>query len=74
MGFLWLPFLIVVKDRKWKDPVRIIFTILILGWGLLDGFSTILIGAHYASDVLFSACVAGVTTILLYKRYYLDKK
>ena len=73
MGFLWLPFLIVLKDRKWKDPVRIISTILILGWGLLDGFSTIIIGAHYASDVLFSAAVAGVATILLYKRYYLEK-
>ncbi len=74
MGFLWLPFLIVLKDRKWRDPVRIIATILIIAWGFIDGISTIIYGAHYASDILFSAGVAAVSTILLYKKFYFDKK
>lgn len=73
MSFMFVPLLILVKDRKWKDPVRIITTVLVLGWAIFVGLSRIVVGAHYASDVLFSGMMALVITILFYKRIYLKK-
>lgn len=73
-GWLFLPFFFLVKDRKWKDPLRTIVTILIITWGSLVGISTIIIGAHFASDVLFSTGVATVLIILLYSKFYLEKE
>ena len=74
MGWVLLPLLIVVKDRKIKDPYRIVVTVLIIGWGLFVGLSRIVVGAHYASDVLFSTGMAAIVTILLYKKSYLKRK
>ena len=74
MGWMLLPLLIVVKDRKISDPIRIIVTILVIGFGLFLGISRIVTGDHFASDVLFSTCVAAVATILLYKRFYKDQR
>ncbi|TFG04072.1 MAG: phosphatase PAP2 family protein [Promethearchaeota archaeon] len=73
-GWMWLPVLILLRNRKWKDPSRILITVLVLLWGFLVGLSTIIVGAHFASDVLFSSGVAGVSVILLYKKYYFEKK
>ncbi len=70
MGWMFLPLLIAVKDRKNTDVIKILFYILIFGWGLFVGLSRIVIGAHYASDVLFSTMMAAVITILLYKKQY----
>ena len=74
MGWMFLPLLILIKDRKWNDPLKIIILILILTWGLFVAISRVVIGDHYASDVLFSTGFAAVATIWLYKRYYLDNK
>jgi len=74
MGWMLLPLLILVKDRKLNDPKRIITTILIISWGLYLGISRIITGDHYASDVLFSTGVAFVSTILLYKKFYLNRE
>ena len=74
MGWMFLPLLITVKDRKNTNAVKILVYILILGWGLFVGLSRIIVGAHYASDVLFSTGFAAVTTLLLYRKYYLSKK
>jgi len=74
MGWMLLPLLIAVKDRKFKDPYRIVVTVLIIGWGLFVGLSRIVVGAHYASDVLFSTGMAAIVTILLYKKAYLKGK
>ncbi len=73
MSFMLLPLLILVKDRKIKDPVRILVTILILGWGIFVGLSRVITGDHYASDVLFSSTMAIIITILLYNKYYIIK-
>ena len=70
MGWMFLPLLIAVKDRKIKDPLRIIVSVLVIGWGLFVGFSRIAVGAHYASDVLFSTGAATIITIFLYTRFY----
>ena len=70
MGWMFLPMLISVKDRKNSDPLRIITIILVVGWGLFVGLSRIVVGAHYASDVLFSTGAATIVTIFLYSRFY----
>ena len=74
MGWMLLPLLITVKDREIKDPYRIVVTVLVIGWGLFVGLSRIVVGAHYASDVLFSTGMAAVVTMLLYKKSYLKRK
>ena len=74
MGWMLLPLLIAVKDRKIKDPYRIVVTVLVIGWGLFVGLSRIVVGAHYASDVLFPTGIAAIITILLYKKSYLLRK
>jgi membrane-associated phospholipid phosphatase len=74
MSWMFLPLLIAVKDREIKDPYRIVVTVLVIGWGLFVGLSRIVVGAHYASDVLFSTGMAAIVTILLYKKSYLKGK
>ena len=73
MSFMLLPLLILFKERKLKDTIRIIITILILGWAIFVGLARIIIGDHFASDVLFSAMMATVITILLYKKFYISR-
>ncbi|MFX1259703.1 MAG: phosphatase PAP2 family protein [Promethearchaeota archaeon] len=72
MGWMFLPLLILFKDRKLNNPKRVLITILIISWGLYLGISRIITGDHFASDVLFSTGVAFVATILLYKKFYLN--
>jgi len=67
---MFLPLLILSKECKLKDPIRILITVLILGWAIFIGLSRVIIGDHYASDVLFSAGMASVITILLYEKIY----
>jgi membrane-associated phospholipid phosphatase len=74
MGWMFLPLLIPLGKWQWKNPIRIIGTILIIGWGLFVGLSRIVVGAHYASDVLFSTFVPILITLLLYKKYYLKQE
>ena len=74
MGWMFLPMLIAVKDRKNTDPLRILTIFLVIGWGLFVGLSRIAVGAHYASDVLFSTGAAGIVTIFLYTRFYKKQK
>lgn len=70
MSFMFLPLLILVREREWQDPVKIFSWILVIGWALFVGASRVVVGAHYASDVLFSAGVASVLTIFLYKKVF----
>ena len=70
MGWMFLPLLVLVKDRKIKDPVKIITYILLIGWGIFVALSRIAVGAHYASDTLFSSGFAAIITILFYRKIY----
>lgn len=74
MGWMFLPLLIAVKDRKSTNPFRILAIVLVVGWGLFVGLSRIAVGAHYASDVLFSTGVATIVTIFLYTTIYKQRK
>ncbi|HUY00472.1 MAG TPA: phosphatase PAP2 family protein [Candidatus Deferrimicrobium sp.] len=69
MGWMLLPLLIPLRDKELT--MKLIGSILILGWGFFVGLSRVLVGAHYTSDVLFATGVAFITVILLYKRLYL---
>ncbi|TFG05039.1 MAG: phosphatase PAP2 family protein [Promethearchaeota archaeon] len=69
MGWMFLPLLIAFRNTKL--PVKALGSIVVIGWGAFVGFSRILVGAHFASDVLFSTGVAFVAIILLYKKFYL---
>ncbi|MHA1489248.1 MAG: phosphatase PAP2 family protein [Promethearchaeota archaeon] len=74
MGCMLLPLLIIVNDREFKDPLRIFLTMVVIGWGFFVGLSRVVVGAHFLSDILFSTGVAAVTTIILYKIFYLNRE
>ena len=74
MGWMLLPLLILIKDRKWNDPIKIFTIIIVFTWGLFIAISRVVIGDHYASDVLFSTGMAAVATIWLYNKFNIDKK
>ncbi len=69
MGFMFLPLLNLVRELRWKDIRKILMIVLVVGWGLFVGLSRVVVGAHYASDVLFPTGVAAITTILLSARF-----
>lgn len=76
MGWMFLPLLILAANRIKENRssknilIAISLSILVLGWGLFVGMSRVAVGAHYASDALFSTAFASIITIWLYKRYY----
>jgi membrane-associated phospholipid phosphatase len=55
MGWLLLPCLLLwpARSRAWR-----VGAVLSIGWGCFVGASRLVIGAHYASDVLFSTAFA----------------
>ncbi|MHA1131271.1 MAG: phosphatase PAP2 family protein [Candidatus Helarchaeota archaeon] len=69
MGWMLLPLLIPIRNKRFS--IKCLGGVLIIGWGAFVALSRVLVGAHFASDVLFSTGVACVVTILLYKKYYL---
>ncbi len=73
MGFMFLPFLILLRNKSWKDPWKIIGIVVIIGWGVFVAASRVVLGAHYCSDVLFSSEMAALITLLLYNKFYSNK-
>lgn len=73
VGWMFLPLLITVKEKKWNDPYKIIMLVLVIGWGLFVAMSRVVLGAHFTSDILFSTGVAAITTVIFYKKIYLRK-
>jgi membrane-associated phospholipid phosphatase len=70
MGWMFLPLLILVRELQWKDIRKIIVILLVIGWGLFVVLSRIVVGAHYASDVLFPTEFAAIITILFYRKFF----
>ncbi|MHA2180808.1 MAG: phosphatase PAP2 family protein [Promethearchaeota archaeon] len=73
MAWMLLPLIILITTKDWKTPIKIIITTFVVGWGIFVAFSRVAIGAHYASDVLFSTGIATMVTLLLYKKFYLKQ-
>lgn len=55
MAWMILPLLMLVPVSNKKLRSALLFIIIL--WGLIVGLSRIVIGAHYASDVLFGGCI-----------------
>jgi membrane-associated phospholipid phosphatase len=69
MAWMILPlFLLFVNKNK---TLQIIMVAFISGWGVVVGLSRVLIGAHYASDVLFGAFIIIITFLVIYKKFIL---
>lgn len=69
-AWLFLPFLILIKNEKMKKPIKILITMSVISYGLFISMSRIILGGHYCSDILFSTGIASVLTILFYKKFY----
>lgn len=69
MGWMLLPLLLLSLDKQPKTKITLLA--IVLFWGITVAAGRIIIGAHYASDVLFSSCVAFASFLFLYKYYYL---
>jgi membrane-associated phospholipid phosphatase len=70
MSTMFLPLIIYFKRKQMNISLKAFFIIVIIVWGLFVAFSRVVIGAHFASDVLFSSMVAVIFTIYAYKRFY----
>ena len=53
MGWMVLPLLLLITNKN--KAVQTITAAILSGWALAVGLSRVVIGAHYASDVLFGA-------------------
>ena len=70
MGWMLLPLLIFAAGKKkW---VQFLLLTLITSWAIAVQLSRVVIGAHFASDVLFGGCIIIVVYLLLYKKYVLS--
>ncbi len=68
MGWMLLPLILLTLDKQ--SRTQLLFLTPVIGWGVIVAAGRVVIGAHYASDVLFSSCFAFVSFLLLYKHYY----
>lgn len=70
MGWMLLPLLILcINRKKW---VRVLVFPLILIWGIILACSRVVVGAHFASDVLFGSFFIIITLFLL-SQYHVNK-
>lgn len=60
---LSLLFFVPLQQKYWRAAA--LFAA--VGWGVLTAFSRIVIGAHYASDVLFGSCLTLSLFYILYR-------
>lgn len=71
MGCMLFPLLILLRHLSLKDIRKLLMVILVVSWALFVGLSRVVVGAHFASDVLFPVGLAAVLTILFYRKFYL---
>lgn len=69
MSWMILPLLLLVINKSRK--VKISFLILIVFWGISVSLSRVVIGAHYASDILFGSSII-ITVFLIVTKSYWD--
>lgn len=67
-GWLLLPIGVVLFSGR-SRATQVIITALSIGWGIAVAVSRVRLGAHYASDVLFSSGV-GIMAFLLLCQYF----
>ncbi len=80
MSFMFIPLLIPLRkiylENQCKKKLALILIIggVIIGWALFVAASRVIVGAHYASDVLFSGGAACIITLLLYNWLYVKRQ
>lgn len=67
-GWLLLPIGVILFSGR-SRATQMTITALAIGWGMAVAISRVRLGAHYASDVLFSSGV-GITAFLLLYQYF----
>jgi membrane-associated phospholipid phosphatase len=67
MAFMLLPLVILVWDKR--PIIRSLVILLVCMWGILVCLCRIVIGTHYASDVLFGSFFMIITLLIIYKRF-----
>jgi membrane-associated phospholipid phosphatase len=68
MGWMILPLLLLVVNKS--KNIKISLLILIISCGLAVSLSRVVIGAHYASDVLFGSSIIIVVFLAITKSYW----
>ncbi|NHJ04631.1 MAG: phosphatase PAP2 family protein [Candidatus Heimdallarchaeota archaeon] len=74
MGWMLLPLIVIIYKKELRNFVKILLIIPIIFWGLFVSSSRVVIGAHFASDVLFSTGMAFFVMIMLYYVFYIRKR
>ena len=72
-GWMLLP-LILLFTRKKNSKIKIWIIFIASIWGLFVLFGRLLIGAHYASDILFSSGIVILLFLLFYGKYFGKKE
>jgi len=67
MGWILLALLILLSNKK--ECVKNLVFVLIFIWAVVLAFSRIVVGAHYASDVLFGSFFIIMTFVILHKNF-----
>lgn len=67
MAWMILPILLIVVSKS--KYIQIPMLILIISWGIAVSLSRVVIGAHYASDVLFGSFIIIVVFLVIVKSY-----
>ncbi len=67
MAWLLLPIILLIPKKN--KIVKIFTTGLIVAWGIAIPLSRVVIGAHYASDVLFGSFIMIISFLLIGEKY-----
>ena len=72
MAWMILPLLLLI-DNKSKS-IKVFVLITIISWGFAVSLSRVVVGAHYASDVLWGSIIIIVVFLLITKSYWKTAK
>ena len=70
MAWMLLPLILLIPKKN--KIVKIFTTGLIVAWGIAVPLSRVVIGAHYASDVLFGSFIMIISFFLIGEKYLSD--
>jgi len=68
MGWMILPLLLLVVNKS--KNIKFFLLMFIVSWGVAVSLSRVVIGAHYASDVLFGSFIIIVVFLVISKSYW----
>ena len=68
-AFTFLPILIMLNSKKMSNKLKIILVLSVVGFGFYVALGRVVVGKHYASNVLFSAGLCAILTVGFYKLF-----